>query len=36
MHVEREALDGIVDRLKFYGRRADSVGGRCIAAKSPL
>jgi hypothetical protein len=36
MHVEREAHDRIVDRLKFHGRRADGVGGRCIAAKSPL
>jgi hypothetical protein len=35
MHVEREALDGIVDGLKFHGWRADGVGGRCTAAKSP-
>jgi hypothetical protein len=32
MHVEREADDGIIGGLKFHGRRADSVGSRCIAA----
>jgi hypothetical protein len=35
MRAGREAHDRIVDGLKFYGWRADGVGGRCIAAKSP-
>jgi hypothetical protein len=33
MHVEREALDGIVDGLKFHGWRANGASGCCIAAE---
>jgi hypothetical protein len=35
MHVEREADERIAGGLKFHVWRADGVGGRCIAAKSP-